>query len=157
MVTLEPPASNVDEFDRDLRLQVYRFFLESGRPPYAAESAAALSVTPAEVEAGLRRLHDAHVIVLAPGTSYVWLANPLSALPTAFVATVDGHERYAPCVWDALGIVAMLGGNGEVSTLCPDCGKGLRLEVSDGSLRPVDYVVHYVVPARRWWDDIGFT
>jgi hypothetical protein len=34
----------------------------------------------------------------------------------------------------------------------------LELEVEDGELvRGGDLVVHFVVPARSWWDDIGFT
>jgi hypothetical protein len=33
---------------------------------------------------------------------------------------------------------------------------GLRLE--DGDLvEGADLLVHILVPARRWWDDIGFT
>ena len=146
-----------DRFDNDLRLHVYRFFVDRGRPPLAGEIAPELSVKPVQVERGLRRLHDAHVIVLAPGTSYVWMANPLCALPTPFVVTAGGRDRYGTCVWDALGVIAMLGGTGKVSTRCPDCGESLDVEVRQGDPLVRDYVVHYLVPARNWWDDIGFT
>jgi hypothetical protein len=34
----------------------------------------------------------------------------------------------------------------------------LRLEVRDGALEePSEGVIHFAVPAARWWDDIGST
>jgi len=34
----------------------------------------------------------------------------------------------------------------------------LELEVrGDELVRGSELLVHFVVPARRWWDDIGFT
>jgi hypothetical protein len=29
--------------------------------------------------------------------------------------------------------------------------------VGERLMRGADVLVHFVVPARRWWDDIGFT
>ena len=53
---------------------------------------------------------------------------------------------------------AALHTDGVVSSACPDCGEPLELEVRDGKLVDgADLLVHFVVPARRWWDDIGFT
>ncbi len=145
-----------ERLDREIRLAVYRLFVDGGRAPVPAEIAKAVSATPAQVEAGLHRLHDAHVLVLAPGTPYVWMANPLSALPTPYTTTVDGRSFWGNCIWDALGIIAMLGGDGSVGALCPDCGDELTLEVRDRELVPSAHVVHYAVPAAHWWDDIGF-
>ena len=48
-------------------------------------------------------------------------------------------------------------GNGIVDTSCPDCGESIELRVEGGELQPVDAVVHFAVPARRWWENIGFT
>ena len=143
-------------FDGAVRQNVYRFFVEHGRPPVAAEIAPILGARPVEVEDALRRLHDAHLLVLAPGTPYVWMANPLSALPTPYRSVVGGREFWANCVWDAFGVVAMLGGTGEVRAGCGDCGEDLRIEVADGEVAASVHVVHYAVPAAQWWDDIGF-
>ena len=143
-------------FDNDVRLTLYRFFLENGRPPVAAEIGAALDARPVQVEEALKRLHDAHVLVLAPGTPYVWMANPLSALPTPYRVAAGGRGFWANCVWDALGAVAMLGGTGTVTAKCGDCGDDLQLEVRDGEVASSDYLVHFAVPAAHWWDDIGF-
>lgn len=148
--------TETQEFDNRVRLATYRSFLELGRAPVAAELAKVVAARPVEVEAALRRLHDAHVLVLAPGTPYVWMANPMSALPTPYSVAANGKTFWGNCIWDALGIVAMLGSDGVVTGFCPDCGDELRLEIKDNVLQPSEYLVHFAVPAAHWWDDIGF-
>lgn len=142
--------------DTAVRVEVYRFFVKQGRPPVSAELAASLGMDHASVEDSLLRLAEEHVLVLAPGTPYIWMANPLSALPTAFVADTGGRAWFGNCIWDALGIVAMLGGTGSVSTWCPDCHERLVVSVEDNLLTSGEGVVHFAVPAAQWWDDIGF-
>jgi len=143
-------------FDNDVRLALYRFFMDYGRPPVAAEICDDLDARPLDVEESLQRLHDAHVLVLAPGTPYVWMANPLSALPTPYRVNVGQKALWANCIWDALGAVAMLGGTGSVTARCGDCGDQLEVHVRDRELMTNDYLVHIAVPAAHWWDDIGF-
>jgi hypothetical protein len=141
--------------DLDVRVEVYRFFVAEGRPPVPAEVGASLELPQADVEDSLNRLADAHVLVLAPGTPYIWMANPLSALPTPYRVEAAGRTWFGNCIWDALGIVAMLGGDGTVTTWCADCGDRLVTEVTDDAAAG-DGVVHFAVPAARWWDNIGF-
>jgi hypothetical protein len=150
---VEPAPSNLDG---DVRLFVYRFMVDNGRPPMPVEIATGVQSNSADVEAALKRLAEAHVLVLAPGTPYIWLANPLSALPSPYRVEAGGAKHYGICIWDALGVVAMLGDEGRVSSLCPDCGEELNLVVRKGEIEPRDYVVHYAIPAAHWWDDIGF-
>lgn len=143
-------------FDSEIRSAVYRFFVDEGRPPLAGEVARELATSPVEVEDSFRRLHDAHVLVLAPGTPYIWMANPLSALPTPYTVRCNDKSYWGNCIWDALGAVAMLGMDGTVTSLCPDCGEELRVDIVDGELASSDHIVHFAVPAAHWWDDIGF-
>lgn len=145
------------DIDRDVRVAVYRFFVERGRPPVPGELAAEFGLQQRAVEDSYRRLADAHVLVLAPGSPYIWMANPLSAVPTAFPVEVGDRTFYGNCIWDALGIVAMLGGTGTTRTHCPDCGEALSIAIEQGRPSRREGVVHYGVPARRWWDQIGFT
>lgn len=142
--------------DQTVRVEVYRLFVEFGRAPVPAEIAEALELSQASVEDALRRLAAEHLLVLAPGTPYIWMANPLSAIPTPFSVEAAGRTFFGNCIWDAMGIVAMLGGTGAVRTWCPDCQDRLRVVIEGSQLRSGDGVVHYAVPARHWWDDIGF-
>ena len=61
--------------DLELRRQVYRLFVELGRAPTREELGGG------DADDGLRRLHDAHALVLHPGTTEIRMANPFSAVP----------------------------------------------------------------------------
>ncbi len=149
---------DVGALDRDVRLAVYRTVVDDGRPPTPPEIARELGVPVPTVEATLRRLADGHVLVLAPGTPYVWMANPFSAIPTPFVVRANDRDYWGNCVWDALGIPACLHADARIETWCPDCAEPLPLDIRDGDLAsPAGGVIHFAVPAARWWEDIGST
>ena len=144
--------------DRDVRLAVYRKFVDEARPPTPPEIAVELGVATLDVEASLRRLADGHELVLAPGTPYVWMANPFSAIPTPFEVEVGNRLYFGNCIWDALGISACLHADAHIRTYCPDCSEPLSLDVRDGKLGSLaEGVIHFAVPAAHWWDDIGST
>jgi hypothetical protein len=85
------------------------------------------------------------------------MANPFSAVPTAFRVNAAGRWWYANCAWDAFGICAALHADGRIETSCPDCGEAISVGMHDG--RPDDDTLlwHCLVPAARWWEDIVFT
>jgi len=146
-----------EDIDRRVRLQVDESFLADGRPPTIAETAELIDLPQQEVAASFDRLEAEHVLVFAPDTRNIWMANPLSAFPTPFWVETPSGGYWGTCIWDAFGVVAMLGGTGIVSTQCADCNTPLELSVADGTLAEQEGVAHFAVPARRWWDDIGYT
>lgn len=85
------------------------------------------------------------------------MANPFSAIPTGFEVEARGRSYFGNCIWDALGIISLLGGNGRVHTRCPDCDAELALVVSERRLVGQEGVVHFSVPSARSWDDISYT
>lgn len=143
--------------DGDVRMHLMERFLAEGRPPSVAESAVALDASEEDVAAAYRRLQEQRVIVLAPGTLDVWMAAPLSAVPTPFPVETERGTYYGNCIWDALGIPAMLGCEATIAASCADCGDPLPIRVRNGELRDGDGVAHFAVPAARWWDNIGHT
>ena len=88
-------VNDVGNFDSGVRLHVYRHFIETGGPPTAAETAAAVGCTTKEAQRSYRRLHERHVLVLAPGTCEIRMAMPFSGVPTPFRVTVDERSWWA--------------------------------------------------------------
>src|ERR687896_117205 len=74
----------VDAIDLELRNLTYAKVVELGRVPAPAEVAAAAGRDPEEVVAGWRGPHDQHALVLNPATAQIRMANPFSAVPTAY-------------------------------------------------------------------------
>jgi hypothetical protein len=148
----------VETFELDIRRHVYFSIVANGRPPTVTETAEALGRTEAETEAGYRRLHEAHALVLFPGTTEVWMANPFCFAPTPHRVEAGGRIWTGTCAWDALGIPGALHGDGRIESECACCHEPLTLEVRGGELRTSgDVLAHVLVPAKRWWDDVGFT
>ncbi len=85
------------------------------------------------------------------------MANPFSAVPTAYRVRAGGRSWFANCAWDAVGICAALHVDGMIETSCPDCGDAISLHVTDARPDDETLVFHCLVPASRWWDDIVFT
>ncbi len=143
--------------DIAVRNTTYRLFVETGAAPLAIDVATGAGITLADVEATWRRLHDAHAIVLQPDAIELRMANPFSAIPTAYRVHAGGRSWYANCAWDAFGICAALHTDGRIETTCPECGDAIECEVRDQL--PVDrqLLFHCLVPTTQWWDDIVFT
>lgn len=146
----------MDEHDLAIRNLTYRSMVETGRVPTAAELAITADLDEAQVRAAWRRLHEAHAIVLDEDGA-IRMLNPFSAVPTTFRVTAAGRDWYANCGWDAFGIGAALGVDSVIHTECPDCHEPLEVAVRQGSPERTDLIWHVAVPARDWWQDIGYT
>jgi hypothetical protein len=140
--------------DSILRLRIYDEIVRTGQVPSVAALARHVEASVEDVRAALRRLHVAHMLVLEHSGELL-MANPFSAVPTPFVTQVGEQQWFGNCIWDALGILAVLHANGRVLTSCAGCGDAIALEVRDAVLAG-DGIVHFALPARRWWDDIVF-
>ena len=150
---MEPTA----DFDTSVRLHIYHHLLTTQAAPGVAETAEALGASPEEVEAAYRRLAAGRVIVLTPGTLDIRMANPFSAVPTPFRVETARGAYWGNCIWDALGIPAALACDARITTTCPDCGEPLTVSIQNDALAQATGVVHFAIPAARWWEDIIFT
>lgn len=150
-------------FDTAVRIAIMNGFLAE-RVPTVVSVASVLEVESEQVTAAFDRLAVGRAIVLKPGTRDILMAAPFAGVRTEFRVRVGERSYYANCIWDALGIPALLAGAGlpdeaRVETRCADCAAPLELEVRDGRLtaRPPGAVAHFAIPAARWWADIAFT
>lgn len=83
------------------------------------------------------------------------MAHPFSAVATDFLVTIGDRQWYANCVWDGLAILALLG-EGILETHSPATGESIQFRVSGGKVLG-EALVHFLVPARRFWANIVFT
>ena len=148
------PSSTLD---RDLRLHIYRRFLEAGYPPSVAEMGAVFEQGEEAVLACLGRLAEARAIVLDNGGRRIVSAPPFSALPTPFWVETPHGSWWAPCAWEALGIAALLGCDAKIHTSAGAVAGRLLVKIEGGAPRPPHLLVHIAVPAKRWWEDVRYT
>ena len=142
--------------DQRVRSYIYDQIMKVGVSPTIEETATALSAILADVEESFRRLADAHMLVLQKGTREVLMANPFSAVPTPFLAHVGERSYFGNCIWDVMGIPAMLHQDAIIRASCGDCGTAMTLRITNESLEPVEGIAHFAIPAAHWWDDIVF-
>jgi Alkylmercury lyase len=147
----------VDSFDLGVRNFLYRSFSDRAETPHVEDIEAEFGLDRDEAEFALRRLHDAHALVLEQDTVEIRMLNPFSCVPTEWRVSATGRTWYANCAWDAFGVCAALHADGRIDTSCADCGELVEIEIRDGRAVPDDHLFHVLVPAGHWWDDIVFT
>jgi hypothetical protein len=148
--------NNVDELALQLRQLIYESALRDCVIPTKDELSVLVKRRGADVARALGELHDAHQIVLQADGGEVLMAPPFSAVPTSFEVTAGERTWFANCIWDAMGVAAQIGEPVTIATSCGCCGDALGLNVPNPWLDSDSRVVHFALPAARWWDDIVF-
>ncbi len=145
----------MDAFQRQVRATVIHTLRDTGRAPSAEVIGNLLGVDESRVLAALHSLAEEHRLVLVPGTDQVMMAHPFSGIASDFLVTIGERTWCANCAWDGLSILALLG-DGRLETHSPATGETITLTVHNGAVEG-NAVVHFLVPARHFWDDIVFT
>jgi len=146
----------VSTIDNGLRLFVYKFLIRTGRVPLIAEMAKSMSCSEKKVRVALGRLSENHAFMMQKDGE-LWRAAPFSAIPTAFPVRIGKRSYWGNCIWDALGIPAMLKKDADIAASCSCCNLQMPLQVRHGKLLQRAGVIHIAVPARDWYKDVVFT
>src|SRR6185503_668047 len=149
------PETN-DALIQRVRIAVYGAIEATGNAPSAADLARDHRLEPAAIEEAYRALADAHVIVLRPGSAAIKWAPPFSAVPTAFRVRAGRSSWFAPCAWDAFGIPAAIDVDARIEARCAWSGEPVPCGVEHGNAYGSG-LVHLLVPAAHFWDDIAYT
>lgn len=145
-------------FDTTVKLNIYTTIARTAQIPSAPEVAQALGATLEDVLAAFKTLYQKRLLVPEPGDpSRIRMAPPFSGIETPFRVNVQDKMYYANCAWDAFGIPAALHANASVHTSDAYSGEPITLEVRNGQPIPQPCVIHFAVPAARWWEDILYT
>lgn len=144
------------ELDRLVRKYVYDTAIHRGSLPTMAETSTAIAIPLAEIQAAFQRLAEGHIFVLQPENGEILMANPFSAVPTPFLVELEAFTGFGNCIWDALGIAAMIKQDVRIKTACGDCGIAMELSIAGGQVHGDEGIIHFALPAVRWWEDIVF-
>lgn len=144
--------------DAALRIHVYEQLIAFGHAPTCAEIAQHFGTTSDAVRARLAALRIGKTILVDPRSGELWMAGPFSAAPSAYRLSDGTTTWYANCAWDMFGVAVLVGRPLIAETACPDCD-GPMVVACHPDRPPVSgsAVIHFLLPARRWYDDIGFT
>jgi hypothetical protein len=81
--------------------------------------------------------------------------HPFSVTPTIHWVQGQRGGWWAPCVWCALGVAAIVGGEVRIHTRIGGESEALTIPVIDGEPTGVDGVfVHFAIPPARAWDNV---
>ncbi len=134
----------------NLHHAILRSFVERGYPPTTRELSDELG---ADASPGLRALADDHGVVLLPGSTEIWIAHPFSATPTAVWVTLGDRGWWAPCVWCALGVVALVGDEAKVRVRIGGEQDEVVFTVRGEQVTPSAFV-HFPLPPREAWRNV---
>jgi hypothetical protein len=145
------------DFETAVRLALYEQFVRTSSPPTAEGLAAQMQCSAIEVRRALEHLAAGKAIVLQPESRQILMANPLCSVPTPFRVRMQDRSFFGSCVWDGLGIMAMLQSDSILETSCACCGEAMSIQRRGGQISPATGVIHFAIPAKRWWENIVFT
>jgi hypothetical protein len=126
--------ANLTQSENEIRKHILNEFARTGEAPADKAIAAEMKLPSVEpVRQCIERLHKADILTLEGGK--IISAYPFSAKQTRHkVMFPDGHEVYALCATDALGIHFMLGESILVRSRCPECEGEMKIKVQENRI-----------------------
>ena len=143
--------------DQLIRYEIMQHFITKGAAPRVEEMSEKWGKSVEEINTAFERLQENHALVLAPGTSNIWMIHPFSAVPTHHIVHTKERAYWANCGWDLLGVPVVTVIDSTIHVSCEHCEEKIEIEIRDGEIVKGDAVVHFTVPARRFWDNVGYT
>ncbi|KCZ72930.1 SOS response transcriptional repressor, RecA-mediated autopeptidase [Candidatus Methanoperedens nitroreducens] len=135
----------------EIRKYILMRFVKDGRPPSPKEIMEELGLSSADaVHQTIEKLQKFDIIMRK--NDEIISAYPFSATETRHkVIFEDGHEVYALCATDALGIHFMLDKGITILSRCPECEKEMRIAVKDGKINSCnpEEIIEFVSDRER--------
>jgi hypothetical protein len=151
----------------ELRVFVYDTIAKRGRPPASTEIGAHFGITPDDARIAVADARLGKTLFPDPHTGEIAIAGPVAGAPTPYRVMANGVTWFANSAWDMLGVAAMFMTDVTIETRCTDCGDPVKMFLEPYSFpafrfpktAPADQnlIVHFMMPARQWQDDIAAT
>lgn len=142
------------DFDLRVRGALTREIAARGYAPSNAELAALLTCSAADVERGLRALHNAHALLLHPNTTRPWAVPPFALSPGSCWVEIGERGWWANCLYCGLGIAAAVGADADISTRLGGEREPVVEHVRSGEVLERALLFHLSTPPRHWWDNV---
>jgi hypothetical protein len=140
-----------------LRQFIYEQILLEGTPPSSARIAERFGASRPDALRALADLKIGKTVLVHPKTGEIWMAGPFSSVPTPYVVERGGRQWWSNCIWDLLGAAVIVGQPVQLRASCTESGEPFVADVDPGQGMSSDWVAHFLLPAREWYTDIGFT
>ena len=143
--------------DTELRVFIYDFIFARARPPKASEIAGRFAISDDDAKRRLRAMKIGKTLLVDDATGEIWMAGPFASQPSGHEVRGARMTWWANCAWDALAIGILAAET--VTIRSSNCDTGRRITIVSPAQSPPesDAVVHFLVPARQWYDDIAYT
>jgi hypothetical protein len=138
-----------------LHYELIHGLIQTGVCPTNADLSRQLGLPLSEIEDQLRALAAIHGVVLHPHTPAPWILHPFSLTPTINWIESENHSWWAPCIWCALGVATLVGGDVQIHSRYGAEGESVTIPVTHG--RPAGFetaVVHFAIPPARAWNNV---
>ena len=139
--------------DEAVRGALTRLIAAQARTPTSFDIARELGCSAEDVDVSLRKLADAHALLLHPNSTRPWVVHPFALAPGGCWVQTAKHGYWANCVYCAFGIAAALKCQATVTTRLGGEGETVRYEVGPDGVQSDD-VFHLSTPVRHWWDNV---
>lgn len=138
-----------------LHYELISGLIQRSAPPTNSELAEKFAATEEEIRDLLRGLSAIHGVVLHPHVCEPWIVHPFSLTPTLNWIEGENGSWWAPCIWCALGVSALVGGATRIHTRLGAEAEPLILSVTNGKpCGTQDIWVHFAIPPSRAWDNV---
>ena len=140
--------------DLALRRLLTQSIAERGFAPSLGDLGGRAGISVREVEAALRRLHEAHALLLHPHVCSPWVVHPFALSPgSCWVQTA--HKGYwANCLYCGFGIAAALRCDATITTRIGGEAETVRYVIENARVQPSGDIFHLSTPTARWWDNV---
>jgi hypothetical protein len=135
--------------------ELIRGLIDEGACPSASDLAGRIGLELADVQTLLRELQAIHGAVLHPHVCEPWIVHPFSSTPT--LNWIEGRRAgwWAPCVWCAFGVAALVKGEVRIHTRLGAESEPIIIPAAGGvPTGSDDLVVHFAIPPANAWDNV---
>jgi len=125
--------ARLNPLEDEIRKYILMEFARKGKAPTPEELMKGLGVSIDVINQTIEKLENADILLRKDDT--IISAYPFSALKTYHkVIFKNGHEVYALCATDAIGIHFMLNKDITILSKCPECKKEIQIIVKSGKI-----------------------